>query len=204
MKLLIAANSNRAICPSFVVALINLFNRLNKIGVNGQPCEVVMHLQSNSSLLSAARQNALDSAIKDSCTHLLMLDDDMVFPGDVVDTFVSRDVDFIAANYVTKGLDSKPTAMGDGGKRVHSLGKTGVEEVGWVGLGCCLLRLSDAVKAIKRPHFECVWLEETQTYLGEDFYFAEKLRFGDVKLWVDHDVSQKIGHVGDYTYREEI
>lgn len=203
MKLLIASPSNRPICSSFFVAMINLFNRINKIGVNGQECQVEMHLLSNSSLLSAARQNSLDAAIEKNCTHLLMLDDDMVFPGDVVDTFLSRDVDFVAANYVTKGPDSKPTALGESGKRVSSLGKNGIEEVGWVGLGCCMLRLTDEVKAIKRPSFEVVWLEETQTYLGEDFFFCEKLRHAGIKLYIDHDVSQKVGHVGDYTYREQ-
>jgi hypothetical protein len=86
---------------------------------------------------------------------------------------------------------------------VSSIGKTGLQEVGWVGLGCCLLKLTDAVRAIKRPHFEVVWLEDTQSYLGEDYMFSEKLRHAGIKLWIDHDVSQQIGHVGDFKYTEE-
>lgn len=201
MKLLVASPSNRDICPSFMVAMMNLHLRLHAIGVNGKKCEVIMHLLANSSLLSAARQNALDAAIKENCTHLLMLDDDMVFPSDVVDKLTVHDLDFVAANYVSKGPTGKPTAVGLDGK-IYSCGKTGIEEVGWVGLGCCLLKLTDEIKAIPRPHFEVMWLEETSSYLGEDYYFCEKLRHNGIKLHVDHDVSQEIGHVGDYKFTE--
>jgi len=58
----------------------------------------------------------------------------------------------------------------------------------------------NAIKSIKPPHFEIIWDEKTQEYLGEDHYFCAKLRSNGIKIYVDHDASQTVGHIGDYTY----
>lgn len=202
MNLFIATPSCRDPKFGYSISMLNLYIQLTKNGVNGKQLDgLVMDWRSQSSLLSAARQGALDTAIKEGATHLFMVDDDMSFPRNVIDRLAAHDKDFIACNYASKG-NCLPTAVGKEGK-VSSLGKTGLEEIGWVGMGCCLLRLSDAVKAIKPPHFEVMWLEETQSYLGEDYYFSEKLRHNNITLYIDHDLSNEIGHIGDYTYKEK-
>lgn len=177
--------------------------RLIKIGVNGVPLNgLTMDWRAQSSLLSAARQSVLDAAIKDGATHLFMIDDDMQFPRDVVDRMAAWDKDFVACNYVSKGAASAPTAIGMDGK-IYSSGKTGLESVGYVGLGCCLLRLNDAVKAIPAPMFEVQWIDEKQSYLGEDFFACEKLRYHGIEIYIDHDLSNEIGHIGDFVYTEK-
>jgi len=37
-------------------------------------------------------------------------------------------------------------------------------------------------------------------YEPEDFYFCKKLRANGVSVYVDHDVSQEVAHVGDFEY----
>lgn len=202
MKLLIGTPSSRDWKFEFSISMLNLTNYLGRKGVNGQPCKVDMHLLAAASLLPAARQAIFDHAVSGGFTHLFMVDDDMKFPRDIIDRFAKHDVDFVAANYVSKGDNGRPTAMG-AGVTIHSAGVTGIKEVGWVGLGCCLLKMTDVIKAIPPPHFEVRWLPDRNAYLGEDLEFCEKMREKGVKIYVDHDVSHDIGHIGDKTWSEK-
>jgi len=204
MKIIIAVPSNRPWVPAFGQSILGLMQHLYTRGANGiKPVHAIFHLQSNASLLPASRQKAIDAAIKEEADYLLMLDDDMNFPPSVLDTLLSRNLDFVAANYVSKGITGRTTAQGANDEKITSLGKTGTEEVGWVGLGVALIRVA-AIKNVPRPHFEVLWLEETQSYLGEDYLFSEKLRHAGIKLYVDHDVSNQISHVGDFHYTEKM
>lgn len=200
MKLLIATPSGRDYKFQFATSLLNLMNYINGRGVNGKPAHLIMHLLSNASLLPDARQKSIQAAIDQECDYILMVDDDMQFPPDVVDRLQAHGVDVCAANYIAKGVGGKPTAMNDDGK-IYSKDKSGIEEVGWIGLGLCLMRIA-AIKDIPPPWFEVVWLPETKSYLGEDYFYCETLRRHNVKIHIDHDVSHDIGHIGDYAYRE--
>ncbi len=201
MKLLISTPSARDYKFQFATSMMNLMNYVNGKGVNGDR-NVTLHLQmqANASLLSAARENAFQMAIDEGFDYLLMVDDDMIFPVDTVDRLMGHGKDVVAVNYISKGPGGLPTAMNDDGK-VFSAGKAGLEEVGWIGLGVCLVRMA-AVKDIPAPRFEVVWLPETKTYLGEDYHMSEILRRHGVALHIDHDLSHDVGHIGDYVYRE--
>lgn len=200
-RLCIAVNSNRDLKPAFVNSLLNLQQKIILKGINGTfPVVLDLHMLSAASLLSAARQKALDHAIATYADYLLLLDDDMSFPGDVVDRLIAHDVDVVGANYVSKGTGSRPTAQGHDGE-VSSKDKTGIEEVGYMAFGCSLIKVN-AVREIAGPHFEVVWVPEKGSYLGEDNFFCEKLRWAGIKLFVDHDVTHDVGHIGDFQYKE--
>lgn len=79
--------------------------------------------------LSMGRQQALDFALKHGFTHLLFLDDDMVFPPTILQRLISRKLPVVGANYVTKSEKPLYVARDAQGKRVSSKGRTGVEEV---------------------------------------------------------------------------
>lgn len=151
------------------------------------------------SLLSAGRQKLLNEALESDSTHILWIDDDTKFPPEVINILLSRDVDYVAANICRKQIEHVPTAQSACGNVIDSIGKNGIEEAGWLGLGMCLIKL-DAIRNIPAPHFEVIWLPEKQKYLGEDLYLCEKLYQNGVKIHVDHDVSQLIGHIGDFSY----
>jgi hypothetical protein len=36
--------------------------------------------------------------------------------------------------------------------------------------------------------------------MGEDWYFVKKLSEAGADIWIDHDLSRQIGHVGDFVY----
>lgn len=154
------------------------------------------------SLLPAGREMLLEMAIKEGYTHILWIDDDTDFSPEAVDYLLSRDVDFVAANFCRKQFPLTFTALGKDGNTVDSANKKGIEEVHQVGLGMALMKLS-CLKDIPKPRFQVLWWEKVQQYVGEDIYLCHILREKGVKMYVDHDASNVIGHVGDFAYKFE-
>ena len=195
MKLGICVPSGRDWKAAFGSSLIGLVRHLERSGVDYD-----VFLQMGASVLPRARQKAVEWAKSINATHLLCIDDDMQFTPDCVQSLLSHDVDIVAANYVTK-VARQPVTHGIDGAAVTSADKLGLQEVGWVGFGMVLIKL-DAIKDIPAPLFEMRWMEERKDFIGEDFYFCGKVRAHGVKIYVDHDASQGLGHVGDCNYRE--
>lgn len=175
---------------------------LNQLG--GKLKDYQLYTMTGVSILSRAREIAIRKAKEQGFTHILMLDDDMTFSPDVVDRLLSHDIPFVAANYCRKVPgEPKSISFDMNGGSVDSNGKSGLEEVSFVGAGINLIRLDD-IKDIPSPLFEVRWDEQRQDYWGEDMYFCAKLRNRGIKLFIDHDVSQQVGHVGDYEYKFDI
>lgn len=195
MRLYIAIPSCRDWKPQFGASLCALVAKLSKDGV-----DFTMNAMMGTSVLPKARQMALDHAIETGYTHVLFLDDDMAFSSDLFDRLVSHKKDIVAANYSNKSLQRNPQSHGVDGKPLSSTGKIGIEEAGWVGFGAILIDLS-AIKDIPKPWFSTVWVEERNSFIGEDYFFCGKVRSHYVRIYVDHDV--KVSHVGDFLYREK-
>jgi hypothetical protein len=128
-------------------------------------------------------------------THILWLDADMTFPPDTALRLLAHDRDVVAANYVTRVAPSRPTAKRDG-RCISSIDAAGLEAVDHVGMGVFLMKAS-VVENIPSPRF---WYS-TQTET-EDVYFCRLLRTNGHAIYIDHDLSKEVGHVGQYTYRE--
>jgi hypothetical protein len=151
--------------------------------------------------LCEAREQAVIEALNRGFTHLFTVDDDMVFPADVIERLLAHDKDFVCANYPKKDpTKSIPVCMGLDDQFIHPEGRSGIEEIGWGCMGMTLLRLS-AIKDLQCPYFCFMWNEPKQASWTEDYVFSHRLRQHGVKLWVDHDLSRCIGHVGDVEYR---
>lgn len=131
-----------------------------------------------------------------SATHILWLDTDMTFPKDTALRLLAHDKDIVAANYVSRTARPRPTAMAHG-QCVYSHDAPGLETVDHVGMGVFLMKTS-VVADLPRPRF---WYStETET---EDVYFCRLLRAAGHAIWIDHDLSKQVGHIGQYTYREQ-
>lgn len=200
MKLSITVISNRDQKPHFTQCLADLlchtFIHANRIGIKA----IIPKIGRQWSALPNGRQAALDDAIAQGSTHLLSIDDDMKFPPNTLEVMASRKVQAIGVNAVLKDpSERKFTAYGFNGINIDSRSKTGIEEVEFAGFGVFLLELS-AVKNIPLPHFAMPWNEKTQRCDQEDHFLCAKLRNNGVKIYIDHDVSQHIGHVGDYVF----
>lgn len=197
MRVYIAVCSCRDWKPQFGKSLCGIIAHKAK-GVDG----VFLNVLQGTSVLPRARQLAIEDAINGGFTHILMIDDDMAFPHDLLESLSSRNVPIVGINYSRKEPNNpSPMACGLDGQVVSSKGKTGAEEIGWIGFGAVLIELA-AIKDMPKPWFEMRWLPERNDFMGEDFYFSMKARTQDVKIYIDHDASNKCAHIGDYPYRE--
>jgi hypothetical protein len=128
-------------------------------------------------------------------THVLWLDADMTFPPDAALRLLAHGRDIVAANYMTRVAPSRPTARKDG-QCVSSAEKSGLDAVDLVGMGVFLMKTS-VVAEIPSPRF---WYSTpTET---EDVYFCSLLRAAGHSIYIDHDLSKQVGHIGTHTYRE--
>jgi hypothetical protein len=68
------------------------------------------------------------------------------------------------------------------------------------GIGCGVMLISrETLEKIEKPWFFFELLPENKL-LGEDIYFCVKAKDAGIDTYIDHDLSQEIGHVGSYTY----
>lgn len=197
-KLAVGICSHGNTPPDFSGVLLNLVAETTKAPSPFSFIEVKHKKQC--SLLSLGRQQILDECIGGDYTHLFFLDDDMVCPPDTIKRLHARGKRCIGVNSLRKDPQRLTyTAKFAGGEQVKSKGLKGIEEVGGVGLAMFFLDL-DAVRKIPKPHFEVIWNEELKTYKGEDYYFQQKLKNSGEKIFIDHELSNECGHIGQFVY----
>lgn len=182
----------------FGVSMIGLTNKLTGDCITGKLGGMHFNCKVNS-LLPGGRQAMLNDAIEKGFSHILWIDDDTQFPAEALDIFLSRKKPIICANMTRKIMGDTGVAHDLNGQKINSSGKTGIDEVSFIGMGFALMEV-ETLKKIGAPHFEIMWIPERQSYLGEDMYLSEKLRQAGVKLYIDNDVSNMTKHIGDFGY----
>lgn len=152
--------------------------------------------QSTGTWLPQVRHRTVVAALKAECDWLLFLDNDMRFPTDALEQLLAREKDVVAANYTIRHVPFPPCAVNLTGERVYTDYNTaGLVEVGSVGMGVMLVRAT-VLRSISPPWFMLGWHTESQDYTGEDAYFCRALRNAGAQLWLDHDLSHDVSHLG--------
>jgi hypothetical protein len=152
-----------------------------------------------STYVHVGREMVLKAALKHEATHLLWLDSDMGFPPDTVQRLLVHDQAVVAANCVMKVPQPIFTAIRDGQRIETGPDSTGLEVVDTVGCAVMLLRL-DAVADLPRPIF-AHGLNDDGGDIGEDLMLCHALRRAGHAIYIDHDLSKEIAHIGSYAYR---
>lgn len=165
----------------------------------------------------SARQQLAEKAMDVGADYVLWLDDDMRFPKDLAIRLLARNEAIVGVNYSTrKGAPCEFTAIsritGDDGtpsKRCETLNdSTGLEPVEAIGFGAVLIR-ADVFRALHDPNgpdgpwFWYRWMPELNQQVGEDVYFCELVRKAGFTIYVDHDLSHEVAHIGKFGYRCE-
>lgn len=204
MRLLIGICSARDIKPATFNCLLGLWTHIAGRGVLGKKPEAfTLRHRENCSILSTGRQNLVTEAAKRDATHLLFIDDDMTFPPNALDMLARHDKRVIGVNYRKKVPGNKAglaLRMSDKLPADSVAAKTGVEEVGRIGLGFLLIE-TQALAEIGAPHFAIRWNEAQGIYRSDDYALCDKLRTAGIPMWVEHELSLRCAHVGDYHYR---
>ena len=169
----------------------------------GQQREVIV-LDKRTSMLPRSRQECLEDAIHQNCTHALFLDSDQSFPHDTAHRLIAWKKPVVACNIAVKTNPSFPTARGRGatcfGVPITSEApKTGLEKVWRVGCGIMLIDLS-IMKAIPKPWFEVCYSVRNAQFIGEDWYFVGKVEKAGHDIYIDHGLSREIGHIGQFNF----
>jgi hypothetical protein len=146
-------------------------------------------------------------AMREGCSHILFIDSDMTFPQDMVQRLLKHDVDIVATNCARRRMPTGPTAQNydENGVRqaVYTMpDSTGLEEIGSVGTGVMLIK-KEVFQNMSEPWFDMPWQVGKRGYMGEDVFFCKKAQELGFKVYIDHDVSKEIGHIGTFEFKHD-
>lgn len=172
-------------------------------GYNSQELRVA---NVRSSILPKNRMDIMNLARKSNADYLLFLDSDHTFPANLLHRMIAHGKPIVAANCVTKQIPAQTTARyadkDPRGVPVYTDDKTGLEEVWRVGTGVMLLR-KDVIQEIPNSAWAMKYLPDADTYQGEDWTFCQACQDRDIPIFVDHDLSREVGHIGNLTFTHD-
>lgn len=200
-RVVIGVPSNGEWKAGFGLSLAHLCLRTGSVA--GEDILVASQLGSS---LSIQRTRIVLAAQEFEATHLLFLDADMTFPPDTLDRLLAWDKQVVAANCPVKRVPSHPTARQwvDGRwELVLSNDAEGLEQVDRVGTGIMLIRM-DVFERIAEPWFAFLWEGPGREYQGEDWCLCEQIEDAGIPIFVDHDVSKKVGHIGNFVFSHSL
>lgn len=151
--------------------------------------------------VDVVRNNICEMFLKSECEYLLMIDDDVAPPANLLD-MAKHEKDVVGGLYYAftpaKGIYTVAYRILEGGG-VERLGigsrieRQGLKAVDLVGGGCMMIHRR-VLEAVEKPFFKIV-TDETATRLvdTEDFYFCRKARKDGFSIYLDTD--RPCGHV---------
>lgn len=164
--------------------------------------------------IHCARQDIMLEALETDVDYLLWLDSDMRFPKETFEQLLRHNLPMVGANYAKRGVPTWPVAIekvglersGDIPTRCYTNEDSeGLEEVESIGFGAVLMRMRD-FKGMP-PLSEGAWFDqryipESNQWVGEDVSFCmlARKKLG-MRIFVDHDLSHAIGHIGPFEYK---
>jgi hypothetical protein len=191
----------------FGVCLTNMLSYLMSTPVPGFRTHSIIPLQVKGSILPRGRMNLVKEARARQCHKLLMIDTDQTFPKDTAHRLLQHGKDVIGCNIATKQYPASPTARKKGERWDGELVYTDpdsppIEQVWRIGAGILLLDVR-VFEKIGLGCFEIKWRPELEDYQGEDWSLCEALERAGIEIWVDHRLSNEVGHLGEFEYTHE-
>ena len=158
-------------------------------------------------LIQNQRADLCLEAMGEGCSHVLFIDSDMTFPQDMVQRLLAHDKDIVATNCARRRMPTGPTAqrtLPDGSRElIYTMpDSTGLEEVESIGMGVMLIKRK-VFESLSEPWFETPWRTDKRGYIGEDVFFCRKAAAAGFKIYIDHDVSKEIGHIGTFEFKHD-
>lgn len=187
--------------PDFCMSLLEVLVRPYAPALGVEP--LIRWEYHRSSNVVQNRHNLVRAAKKMGVSHILWLDDDMTFPADTLERLLKHRLPIVGANCTTRALPIIPTAVKND-QRLPSLGKSGIESIDQVGMAVMLTETA-VFDRVPLPWFLMEWDQRfPDTYCSEDMYFCRKAKSAGFRIFIDHDLSQQIGHIGEITYEHSM
>lgn len=162
----------------------------------------------NGTLIGGMRNAIVRKARELECTHILWIDADMKFPPNAMERLLQRNKPVIGCNYPRRRSPVRPTAAHlptekfPKGQLIYQDGQTGIQEIQYMGMGVCLTEMT-VFEALPEPWFMIGWNSQTGEDIGEDVHFFRSLPSIGCKVYVDHDLSAEVKHIGQHTYTHQ-
>jgi hypothetical protein len=187
---------NAAFALSWVHMTLDTATRENS-GIGGLTTQHV-----GSSILPHSRYTLVKRSFEaaPNVTHLLFIDSDMTFPPDTAMRLVRHNVDMVGINAMSRRPPYETTAWVDMTTRaVTTMESTGLERVVRTGFAVVLIR-AEVFKALAPPYFDYEFIPEKDQFRGEDFVFFDRARAAGFELYIDHDLSKQVNHLGSFAF----
>lgn len=151
--------------------------------------------------IAESRNYIAVKAVNAKSDYLMMVDDDMTFPADTLDTLLAVEKDIVGVAYHPRAETGEIIKYLD---ETHIVKLEQSEDPKYkvpfechaTGTGIILIKCSVFLK-MTRPWFAFEYHETGQCKKGEDWYFCEKAKEFGIETWVEPRI--KIGHWGDVT-----
>lgn len=208
LNLLIGAPSTGMWTSGFGMCLQNMMGHLMSTPVPGFREQRMQPEVVKGSILPRSRGNLVKRALKEQFTHLLFIDTDQTFPRETAHRLLQHRKDVVGCNIATKEIPASPTARRkssspDGEPVYTDSDSPPLEKVWRLGTGIMLIDVR-VFKKIGPGCFEIRWIEEIQDYRGEDWNMCLEMERAGFDIWVDHKLSDEVGHLGEFKYTHDV
>ena len=155
------------------------------------------YIRSNNGPIDAMRNDLVNMAKMAGCTHLVMMDSDMIYHPKTIARLLSHRLPIVGALCYRRYPPFDPL-MYKGKlnefKTVEEWEPDSLVEVDATGTGCLMIDM-DIFNNMAEPWFEFVENPDKERggIIGEDFYFCHKLREAGYQIYVDTSVPS--GHL---------
>lgn len=157
-----------------------------------------------------ARNDFVESALKNGADHLMFFDNDQTFPIDTLPNLVKHDKDVIVGLYYGRFAPFMPIfyrwAKGENFRLfnpIYNYPQDRPFRIDMAGMGCCLVKKEVFIK-LDRPYFKYQEssLEPGRFNISEDVWFFKQCFLKGIEVWATPEV--KCGHLGGTIIDEEI
>lgn len=182
---------------------------LNTYFTDEMPVAECLHCSLEGKQDNGARNRMAETAIKENCDYLVMVDSDMDFgtgsDGSLLAKLLDQDRDIIAPLFIRRSapydLMAKRYLKEAGGYvsiAPEEAATMDTIEVHGVGFGMVAIKV-DLLRRLPKPHF--VFEMVNGVWTAEDLNFCSKARKQGFKVWCDTSIL--IDHLGGHRYRPQ-
>lgn len=157
------------------------------------------YIARSGSILPNLRASCAQAALDDGADVMLWIDDDMAFEPDTVWRLLAHDRDIVGTNYSNKALPGQFVSRLAGEEIKTNEQTTGLSPADSIGFGLVLIR-SRVFRALPKPWFAMPYVADRGYCVGEDWFFCRAAKEAGFDIWIDHDASREVRHVGDFEY----
>lgn len=180
IKICLGVPTNRLIKPKTALSLLKM------IAHSKLDYHIVVSTKGYNT--SENRNYIAAQALKNNCTHLFFVDDDMVFEPDTLERLLAHDKDIVGAVYKTKYETQDDVIEYLDNERPQGLFKCKA-----LGTGCLLIK-TEVFRKLPQPWFKYEWFDNGMVKRSHDWIFCEDARNKGFDVWADNMI--KVGHLG--------